>query len=72
MDVIGKKCTESSYVPGYDVEQVALAYVKSVTTKMGNGFAVFSADGTQLAIFGSRDAAFIAAKQHDLEPVSIH
>ncbi len=31
-----------------------------------------AADGTQLAVFNPRDAAYFAAKQHDLEPVHIH
>jgi len=35
-------------------------------------FAVCASDGTQLALFSSRDAAMIAARQHDLEPVHIH
>ena len=72
MNSIDKKILESSYIPGYSVEQAALAYIKPVGTSTGEGFAVFAADGTQLAVFGSRDAAIIAAKQHDLEPVQIH
>lgn len=50
----------------------SLAYVKPVVTEQGNGFAVCSADGTQLAVFSTRDAAFFSAKQHDLDPVLIH
>lgn len=72
MDVVGKKSAESSYIPGYNVEQAALAYVKPIVTNTGGAFAVCAEDGTQLAIFGSRDAAVIAARQHDLEPVFIH
>lgn len=49
-----------------------LAYVKPVNTEKGCGYGVYAADGTQLAVFGSREAAFYAAKQHDLEPVLIH
>lgn len=49
-----------------------LAYVRPVSTEKGMGYGVFSADGTQLAIFASRDAAYFAAKQHDLDPVDIH
>ena len=50
----------------------ALAYVRPVTTDQGTGFAVCAADGTQLAVFSTRDAAYFAARQHDLEPVLTH
>jgi len=50
----------------------ALAYIRPVHTDKGDGYGVFAADGTQLAIFSNRDAAYFAAKQHDLEPVHIH
>lgn len=53
-------------------ESSPLAYVRPVLTEKGNGFGVYSADGTQLAVFSSRDAAYFAAKQHDLDPVDIH
>ena len=48
------------------------AYIKSVPSEKGTGFALFAADGTQLAIFPSREAAYFTARQHDLEPVSVH
>ena len=35
-------------------------------------FIVSSADGRQLAIVEGRDAAFAAARMHDLTPVSVH
>ena len=35
-------------------------------------FMVSSADGQQLAIVEGRDAAFAAARMHDLSPVSVH
>lgn len=35
-------------------------------------FLVSSADGQQLAIVEGRDAAFAAARMHDLTPVSVH
>lgn len=53
-------------------ETAAIAYVRPVATGNGQGFAVCSADGTQLAVFGSFDAAVCAARQHDLEPLPIH
>ena len=72
MDTIDKKISETSYIPGYDMDATAIAYVKPVGTKSGSAFAVCSSDGTQLAVFQSRDAAIFAARQHDLEPVHIH
>ena len=45
-----------------------VAYIRQVDT----GYGVFAADGTQLAVFESRDAAYYTARQHNLEPLSIH
>lgn len=50
----------------------AVAYIKPVAQGKGTGFALVAADGTQLAIFPSREAAYFTARQHDLEPVSVH
>jgi hypothetical protein len=49
-----------------------VAYVRPVATDKGKHYAVCTADGTQLAVFTTQDAAYFAAKQHDLEPVLIH
>jgi hypothetical protein len=54
------------------INSMPVAYIRPMTTKEGVHYAVCSADGTQLAIFGTRDAAFFAAKQHDLDPVLVH
>ena len=35
-------------------------------------YAVHAADGERLALVGDRDSAFIAARQHEMEPVSVH
>ncbi len=35
-------------------------------------YAVHAADGARLAVLNDRDAAFLAARQHDLKPVSVH
>lgn len=59
-------------ITGKARELNAMAYVKPVITEKGTGYGVFAADGTQLAIFGSREAAYFAAKQHDLVPTLIH
>ena len=35
-------------------------------------YAVHSADGQRMAVLGDRDAAFVGARQYDLQPVSVH
>ncbi len=54
------------------IDAAPIAYVRPVMTEQGKGYAVCSSDGTQLALFSTRDAAYFAAKQHDLDPVLIH
>lgn len=51
---------------------LTFAYLKPVNTTQGKGFAVYTDSGEQLAVFSTRDAAFFAAKQHDLEPVLLN
>jgi hypothetical protein len=49
-----------------------VAYIKPVQDNGQQAFAVYAADGTQLAIISDRDTAFAAVRSHDLEPVSVH
>lgn len=49
-----------------------LAYVKPVEIEGQSLFAVFTADGTQVAVLPSREAAVATILRHDLEVVSIH
>jgi hypothetical protein len=49
-----------------------IAYVRPIKTDKGMNYAVCSADGMQLALFATEEAAYFAAKQHDLEPVFLH
>lgn len=49
-----------------------LAYVKPVEIEGQNLFAVFTADGTQVAVLPSREAAVATILRHDLEVVSVH
>ena len=48
-----------------------VAYVRPILTHEGRSFAVCTADGTQLATFGTLEAAFFAARQNDLEPMHL-
>lgn len=49
-----------------------VAYVKAVTIEGVRAYAIYLADGTQLAIAPSREVAFAAVRQHELEPASVH
>ena len=54
------------------LDALPIAYVRPVKTEQGVQYAVCSTDGTQLATFATRDAAYFAAKQNDLEPTLVH
>jgi hypothetical protein len=49
-----------------------MAYIKPVSDGNDAGFAVFAADGTQLAVFSTEEGAYFTARQNNLDPVSIH
>ena len=49
-----------------------LAYVKPVEIDGETGYAIYAADGNQMAILDDRDTAIAAILQHDMEPVSVH
>ena len=49
-----------------------VAYVKPVVVEGVEVFAVYAADGAQMAVFASRDLAFAAIRQTDLDPASVH
>ncbi len=49
-----------------------LAYVKPVTLDGKEIFAVYAADGTEIAVMANREIACAAVRQHDLEPLSVH
>lgn len=48
-----------------------LAYIKPSDVNGVAGFSIHAADGTQIGMAPSRDIAFAAVKQHELEPVSL-
>lgn len=59
----------------YDLSILAIedvAYVKPMDVEGGTVYAIHAADGTQLGIAHDRDIAFVAVRQHDLDPVSVH
>ena len=48
-----------------------LAYIRPTVVNGVSGFSIHAADGTQIGMAPSRDIAFAAVKQHELEPVSL-
>lgn len=50
----------------------SMAYIRPMTEKGMQFFAIHAADGTQLSVVESRDLAEAAVRQHDMEPVSVH
>lgn len=49
-----------------------LAFVKRVVVNESVGWSIHAADGTPMGMAPTRDIAFAAIKQHELEPVSVH
>ena len=49
-----------------------VAYIKPVTVDGAPAYAIHAADGKELAVFNQRELAFVAARQNDLEPLSVH
>lgn len=49
-----------------------MAYIKQVVRGDAPQFAVFAADGTQLALFDDFETAHYNAVKHNLAPASIH
>lgn len=67
--------TERSKLEDIMIAMVGLetvAYIKPVQDGLVISYAVFAADGTQLAVFDSQEKAFYTAVKHNLAPVSIH
>ena len=48
------------------------AYIKPIAVEGDTQFAVFLADGREVAIIAERTLAEIVVRQNDLEPVSVH
>jgi hypothetical protein len=54
----------------YGAQQIA--YVKPVVIEGEKLFAIFAADGQELAVIESRDLAVATVRQNDMEPLSVH
>lgn len=49
-----------------------IAYIRPVEVEEVMRWGIFAANGTGLGLTATRDQAFAAARQHDLDPVSVH
>ncbi len=54
----------------WGVEDVAYVRQAKIDGKMS--WAIFAADGSAIGVAPDRDMAFAAARQNDLEPLSVH
>ncbi len=52
--------------------QEFLTYIKPVWLGEGTCYAVCTEDGVELAVFGTPEGAYYAARQHNLTPVRLH
>lgn len=50
----------------------SLVYVKPIAVNGVEAFALHAADGSPIIVMASRDAAFAAARQNDMQPMSVH
>lgn len=69
---IAEKLREMSPQDFAMVGMQQLAYVKPAVVNGVTGFSIHAADGTQIGLAPSRDIAFAAVRQHELEPLSLH
>jgi len=49
-----------------------LAYVRPIVVENVERWGIFAANGTGLGVVANRELAYVAARQHDLEPVAVH
>jgi hypothetical protein len=49
-----------------------VAFIKRVVVDQEEGWSIHAADGTQMGLAPSREIAFAAVRQHELEPLSVH
>ncbi len=60
------------YIREVDAKDIAGTVPDDVLDGTTKFYAVHSADGTRVAVVTDRDAAFAAARQNDMVPVSVH
>jgi len=66
---------KSPIISAEDFALVGMQHVAYIRPTLVNGvtvMAIHAADGTPIGMAPTRDIAFAAVKQHELEPVSLH
>jgi hypothetical protein len=68
--------SETNPMSSTDFEMLGMghvAYVKEVSDGTSSKFAVYAANGAEIALMeADRDVTFAAVRQNDMEPVSVH
>ncbi len=54
------------------VGKETLAYVKTITAQGRKFYVICTAEGSPIGVVTDRDLAFIAIRQHEMEPMSVH
>ena len=60
------------YVRMVEASELAGSVPPQVLAAGERFYALHTIDGTRVAVLNDREAAFIAARQHDMVPVSVH
>jgi hypothetical protein len=60
------------YVRQVEPQELAGTVPAEVLAGGDRFYALHAADGTRVAVLSDREAAFIAARQNDMVPVSVH
>ncbi len=74
--------TDATVAASVTLQPGSIVYVKPIDSSQVQGlqgvppgtivYAIHSEAGAPLAVLGNRDAAFFAARQHNMLPVSVH
>ena len=49
-----------------------IAYVRPIEVEGNRVIGIFAANGQQIGLSPDREQAFVAVRQHDMEPLSVH
>lgn len=71
MNTIDSKSTAAARAAAIQADH-RIAYIKACAVDGRPGYAIHAADGTPIGWCESREVAFAAVRQQNLEPVSVH
>jgi hypothetical protein len=61
-----------AYIRAVEAAELAGVVPPEILNASPRFYAVHTGDGTRVAVLSDRNAAFLAARQNDMEPVSVH